>query len=179
MKKLFLMMALLATPAFGVPFLVTKPASCKQECPPHVKKPAQTKAVVVHKAEAAKCCAAETKTESQAKADAASHAATGNQTITINMPQPTKVVTRRVTRIKHVDREVRVYVYKPNRLQLLIGESKTKLAIKEDACGCSLSASRKYEPDFGLQYLRDFGGFTGSLAGTMNKSFYLGLGFNW
>jgi hypothetical protein len=103
-------------------------------------------------------------------------ATTGNQTVTVAIPNPKPIVIRR-TYWRYKDREHRVEVYKPNRLQLMLGASKTKLDIEGDCC--NLTARRLYEPDVGLQYLRDFGSFTGSLMGTSNKGLYLGVGVNW
>ena len=114
------------------------------------------------------------------KADAGAKATTGNQTITINIPQP-KQATKIIYRTKREVREVKVYKKKtnPNRLQLLLGATKTKQEVTTDGCGCAITAKRAYEPDLGIQYLRDFGSFTGSVAATRNESFYIGIGFNW
>lgn len=98
------------------------------------------------------------------------------QTVTINMPttrtfyHPQRKASTTKTTIYHL--------YNLNRLQLLLGLSKTKLNIEEDSC-CNYRATRKYENDLGIQYLRDFGPFTGSIVGTMNQNMYLGFGVNW
>lgn len=134
--------------------------------------------VVVYKTiktESKPCCDKQ-QVNSTSESKAGVKAATGNQTITINMPQPKQVVYRTHYR----DRKVieKIEVFKPNRLQLLLGLSKTRLEIENDSC-CNYYAKKTYQPDIGLQYLRDIGDFTGSIAATINQSFYFGLGFNW
>jgi len=158
---------------------------CKEKCKPKqevVKKKVHTvaKAAPV----AVPCCEKQdlkSDSKAEALADAEAKATTGNQSIVINMP--TKAVTKTITKVKYKTKiktvKKTVFVYKPNRLLFLLGQSKTKLQIEEDDCKCSLSAKRKYEPDVGLQYLRDFGHFTGSIVGTTNKGYYIGLGVNW
>jgi hypothetical protein len=111
---------------------------------------------------------------------ATASATTGNQVVTVVTPQPKPVVVKlKRTIIKHrkVIRHKKVLVYKPNRLLLLGGATKTHLDIDFDCC--NLDVKRRYEPDFGLQYIRDFGTLSASIAATSNRSMYLGLGFNW
>ena len=155
-------------------------APCKAVAPKPIPAPAPV----------APCCdkdKGKIETESNAKAQTGSiqsktgeqNAKTGDQSVTINMPvQPTtRIIVKERTRIK---REIRtVEVFKPNRVQLFLGLSKTKLEVQGDDCNCKFSAKKVYEPDFGAQYLRDFGGFTGSVAATVHENLYLGLGFNW
>jgi hypothetical protein len=105
---------------------------------------------------------------------------TGNQTVIVNVPKNEKPNTRTIirerVRVKKV--EAHTYVYRPNRLQLFLGLSKNKLEIEQQDC-CDLSAKNSYQPDIGLQYLRDFGPITGSISGTVTGNIYFGLGFNW
>ena len=159
-------------------------APCKAVAPKPIVKPV---AIVPP---ATPCCdkdKGKVETEASAQAQTGSiqsktgeqNAKTGNQSVIINMPvQPTtRIIVKERTRIK---REIRtVEVFKPNRVQLFLGLSKTKLEVQGDDCNCKFSAKKVYEPDFGAQYLRDFGGFTGSVAATVHENLYLGLGFNW
>lgn len=116
---------------------------------------------------------------SDAKADAKAgnqtQATTGQQVITINMPQATKPFV--IKRTKYRTKKVIVYKTNPNRLLFLVGQTKTKQTLQFDCC--DVKATRAYELDYGLQYIRDFGAFSGSLAYTVNKSYYIGLGVNW
>jgi hypothetical protein len=100
------------------------------------------------------------------------------QTVNVNTQPPVKerIVERVRIKRKRVIKEVDVT--KPNRVQLLLGASKTDQVVTRDDC-CVTSVDEEHEIDVGLQYLRDFGHFTGSIGGTMNKSVYLGLGINW
>jgi hypothetical protein len=125
-----------------------------------------------------------TNTDAQTvNAPATANATTGNQVVTVVVPPspPPKVivVTRTVYRTRVKRHRTNIYHYNPNRIQLLVGETKTKQEITTNACGCIMSATRVYQPDVGIQYLRDFGSFTGSVIYTQNQSFYLGVGFNW
>lgn len=175
MKHILIIALLLAS--------TTAYADCKKKdpCEPKPKVVYKTVTVKEHVQTPAKADAAAkttvgtaAKALNQAKAANQTQASTGHQTITINMPHPerTRVVHKTRYRAKYVN------VTNPNRLQLLLGLSKTKLQVEETDC-CTFKAKREYEPDLGLQYLRDFGGFTGSIMGTTNRSLYLGLGFNW
>ena len=112
---------------------------------------------------------------------ARSSATTGNQTVTVIVPPAPRpvVIHKTVYRTRTRVKKVEIYHYNPNRLQLMLGMTKTKQEITSNACGCELTAHRAYEPDVGAQYLRDFGSFTGSIMATKNQSFYLGVGFNW
>jgi hypothetical protein len=116
----------------------------------------------------------DSKDDSDSKSQASSSARTGQQTVTINIPAPTKVIYR--TRRKVVKKMV--FKINPNRFQLLVGQSKTHMAVYENDAS-QFRAARTYEPDFGLMYLRDFGAFTGSVTGTLNRGYYVGLGVNW
>lgn len=106
----------------------------KEECPP------KPKVVTVYKTQIQKQevpkveTQAETKALSEAVADAEAQATTGNQTITINMPQPVKVLKRTITKKVTKIKKVKVLVYKPNRLQLFLGLTKTKLEIEQTCC---------------------------------------------
>lgn len=173
--KLLLLSILLSTPAFASP---TDP--CEPICLKPIPK-SHTITKVVEKKVYLKdpCCDAK---GVKVDATAASTATTGNQTINITLPQqtqPPQVRTKVITKVYRHKVKTNIYVYRPNRFQLFLGESKTKLSAQTDDCGCNLSAKNSYKPDFGAQYLRDFGHFTGSLVGTVNGSVYLGLGFNW
>jgi hypothetical protein len=101
-----------------------------------------------------------------------------NQKVLIKIVQPAAPKER--VRVRYVERwrTKRLPVRVLNRLQLLVGYSKTDLVVNSDDC-CEVSAENKREIDVGLQYLRDFGQFTGSVMGTMNGSFYVGVGVNW
>ena len=112
-------------------------------------------------------------------AGADSSGGTQNQVVNVIVPPTQQVHVITKTYYKTKVKKTNVYHYNPNRLQLLVGVSKTKQEVTQDGCGCTLTAKRVYEPDAGLQYLRDFGSFTGSIMATKNESFYLGLGFNW
>lgn len=99
---------------------------------------------------------------------------TGNQNVVIKMPRERrkKVVVKRRTRTK------KVKVKTPNRLQLLVGRSKTNQTVEEANC-CDIEASVSPEVDVGLQYIRDFKNVTGSISGTVNGNYYIGIGANW
>lgn len=121
------------------------------------------------KEKAKKCCSKNKKSYQRVK--------TGNQKVIIQMPkQKTKTIIKYRTRVK-IKKKV-INETSPNRLQLLVGQSKTKQKVEEVDC-CALKATREHEIDFGLQYSRDFGSITGSVTGTLNQSYYLGLGVNW
>lgn len=115
-------------------------------------------------------------------APSSANATTGSQVVTVVVPpsKPVVIVLHKTvhhTKIKKVTKVVEVIT--PNRLQVLLGVSRTKQQISESSCGCTLTATRVYQPDVGLQYLRDFGSFTGSLTATQNQALYVGVGFNW
>jgi hypothetical protein len=177
MKRLFVLISI----------LLSQSAAADTTCYTCAPPPPKPKVIYKTIEKQAPCCDKD-KGRTDANASAASEASTGSQTATtgnqsviVNIPKqfPTRIIIRERyrTKIKH-EKEI-VEVFKPNRLQLLLGLSKTKMEVETDPCGCVLSAKRVYEPDVGLQYLRDFGSFTGSIAGTVNKNVYLGLGFNW
>lgn len=95
-----------------------------------------------------------------------SQAVTGNQSVIVNVSPDRQKKTKRT-----------IIVYRhSNRLQLLIGQSKTRNYLYEDCC--FVRSRNKYESDFGLQYLRDFGRFTGSILYTNEGNRYIGLGVN-
>lgn len=98
----------------------------------------------------------------------ASKAVTGNQSVIVNVPAP---VVRRVYHRKQV-----IVNSNPNRLLVLIGQSKTRNEIYETCC--YIKSRNTYEQDFGIQYIRDFGDFSGSVLYTNEGNRYLGLGFN-
>jgi hypothetical protein len=106
------------------------------------------------------------KSFSTSKTKSQSQAATGNQTITINMPQPTKTLYK----TKKIIKKVTINKTNPNRLQLLLGASNSKPDTVVDDCKCSVTVKKAYEPDIGVQYLRDFSSFTGSVSATKNKN---------
>lgn len=147
------------------------------------KKPEPPKKVIYKTVTVKEPCCQKEASKTESKSDASVDSSTGNQTITINFPPPAPVVTPvkvkviKRTLIKTRVKKVAVYHYDPNRLLLLVGQTKTKMEVEGDCC--YLTANRKYEPDFGLQYVRDFGHVSGTVIGTLNKSLYLGLGFNW
>lgn len=121
------------------------------------------------KAKEKKCCSKKKSSYQRVK--------TGNQKVIIQMPkQKTKTIIKYRTRVK-VKKKV-INETNPNRLQVLVGQSKTKQKVEEVDC-CALKATREHELDFGLQYSRDFGNVTGSVTGTLNQSYYLGIGVNW
>lgn len=113
--------------------------------------------------------------KSDSKAGNQTQATTGQQVITINMPQATKPYV--IKRTKYKTKKVIVYKTNPNRLLFLVGQTKTKQQLQFDCC--DVKATRAYELDYGLQYIRDFNTFSGSLLYTVNKSYYIGLGVNW
>lgn len=100
---------------------------------------------------------------------------TGNQKIIINMPKQ-KAKTKTIVKVKY--KKVKINKSNLNRVQVFVGQTKTKQEVKEVNC-CDIEAIRKHEPDIGIQYLRDFGNFTGSIMGTINQSYYIGIGVNW
>jgi len=107
----------------------------------------------------------------------------GNQTVIIRFPvmqQPAPAVAKPkiITKTVYKTKVKKVMFKRPNRFQLLLGQSKTALDVTDDGC-CNFQAHRKYELDVGLQYLRDFDRFTGSFAVTKNQGMYLGVGVNW
>lgn len=102
------------------------------------------------------------------------------QTVNVSVPAPkplvlVRTVKRTITKVRV--KRVPVYVYRPNRLLLLVGQSKTAFSYTESCC--DIRIRQAYQPDVGLQYIRDFGRVSGSLSYTWSKSYYLGLGFNW
>lgn len=142
-----------------------------------LKKPVPTKTVYVNRT-VEKPVGAPVNVNSSA----AANATTGQQTQSIviqQAPQKPVVVKLKHTIIKHrtKTKQIRINHYKNNRLLLLGGVSKTRLDIDFDCC--NLDIKRRYEPDFGLQYIRDFGTLSASIAATSNRSMYLGLGVNW
>lgn len=170
--RLLLVIMLISLPAYAAE------NQCKVVEPIKAKKRAAVKTMPKKAAvqpmcstcEEKKCCE---KTTEQTISQ--SSATTGSQTVTINLPPPQPRV---LSLYKERSVEKTKMLYKPNRLQLLLGLSKTDLDIKDDGC-CSVTAKTKREPDIGLQYLRDFGSFTGSVMGTINENVYVGVGFNW
>jgi len=150
-------------------------SACDSGCQPTPPKP---KTVYITKTVEAK--AVPSNTNNQATATATNSATTGNQVVNVIQPQQKPVVVKlKRTIIKHRTKTVqkKVLVYKPNRLLLLGGATKTRLDIDFDCC--NLDVKRRYEPDFGLQYIRDFGTLSAGISGTMNRSLYLNLGVNW
>jgi hypothetical protein len=149
--------------------------ACDSGCQPIPPKP---KTVYITKTVEAK--ATPSNTNNQATATATNSATTGNQVVNVIQPQQKPVVVKlKRTIIKHRTKTVqkKVLVYKPNRLLLLGGATKTRLDIDFDCC--NLDIKRRYEPDFGLQYLRDFGTISAGISATANRSLYLNVGVNW
>lgn len=108
---------------------------------------------------------------------------TGNQKVIVNIPQPKpNVIVREKIKVqvkrKVVVKRSKVVIDKPNRIQLYLGVSNTDHSVYKDDC-CNVDVRSRPEADVGLQYLRDFGSFTGSVMGTKNGNFGLGLGLNW
>lgn len=122
------------------------------------------------------CCGEEKQSRSEAYSQQS--ATTGSQTVNITLPRQESYHQYRLREVEERTKVKVKTVYNPNRIQLLLGLSRTKLEVEEENC-CQLKASTAREPDIGLQYLRDFGSFTGSITGTMNENVYVGLGFNW
>jgi hypothetical protein len=148
---------------------------CDSGCQPVPPKP---RTVYITKTVEAK--AVPSNTNNRATATATNSATTGNQVVNVIQPQQKPVVVKlKRTIIKHRTKTLhkKVLVYKPNRLLLLGGATKTRLDIDFDCC--NLDVKRRYEPDFGLQYIHDFGTLSASITGTANRSLYLGLGINW
>jgi len=126
-----------------------------------------------------------TKLHSSSTNRSVQNSTTGNQTVIVNA-QPAQPVTRVIIR-EHVvyrqapvnqDQTPTVYPSNQNRLQLLLGVSNTKMSVVEQTPE-TLVVNKVYEPDFGIQYIRDFSRFTGSISGTLNRNFYVGVGVNW
>ena len=144
--------------------LATDAGACPDQCPPKPRTIYITKTV-----------------ESKATpASASNSATTGNQVVNVIQPQPKPIVVKlKRTIIKHrtKTKRVRVNYYKNNRLMLLGGATKTKLDIDFDCC--NLDIKRRYEPDFGLQYIRDFGTLSAGIIATSNRSVYLNIGVSW
>lgn len=150
-------------------------AACEERCPPAPPKP---RTVYITKTVEAK--SAPSNTNNRATATVSSAATTGNQTVNVIQPQQKPIVVKlRRTIIKHRTKvkHIRVNHYRNNRLLLLGGATKTRLNIDFDCC--NLDVKRLYEPDFGLQYIRDFGTLSAGIAATSNRSVYLNLGVNW
>ncbi len=121
-------------------------------------------------------------TSTPSNANANPTTSTGSQIVTVIVPPappPPKPVVVVVRKTVYRTKKKVVHETNPNRVQLLVGASRTKQDITTDACGCAMSATRVYQPDIGAQYLRDFGGFTGSVMATQNQAIYIGVGFNW
>lgn len=177
MKKILLLLSLLSTSAYGgvckepVKQQVKKPSPCHV-----VKKPAAPKPVATPKAAAAPAC---TTCESACCDKGDTHVQTGNQTVSVNVqPSAPVVLTRTVYVRRNYVRKTPSLSLNPNRLQLLIGSTKTDHKLIQKSC-CRWEAESRREIDFGAQYLRDVGDFTGSITGTVNGSLYLGFGVNW
>lgn len=144
--------------------------ACPEQCPP------KPKTIYITKTVEAKA----TPSNNTATATATNSATTGNQTVNVIQPQQKPIVVKlKRTIIKHrtKTKRIRVNHYKNNRLMLLGGVTKTRLDIDFDCC--NLDIQRRYEPDFGLQYIRDFGTLSAGIAATSNRSVYLNLGVNW
>lgn len=155
-----------------VVLLATGANACPDQCPP------KPKTVYITKTVEAK--AVPSNTNNQATATATNSATTGNQTVNVIQPQQKPIIVKlKRTVIKHrtKTKHIRVNHYKNNRLMLLGGATKTRLDIDFDCC--NLDIKRRYEPDFGLQYIRDFGTLSAGISATSNRSVYLNLGVNW
>ena len=162
------LLCVLLTVILGI--LTSVALGCDSGCQPIPPKP---RTVYITKTVEAKA------TPSNTAATASSTATTGNQVVTVVQPTPKPVVVKlKRTIIKHRTKVVqkKVLVYKPNRLLLLGGVTKTRLDIDFDCC--NLDIKRRYEPDFGLQYIRDFGTLSAGISATVNRSVYLNLGVN-
>jgi len=145
--------------------------ACPENCTPTPPKP---KTVYITKTVEGKSPV------TQAQATSTASATTGNQSIIIQQAPSKPVVvklTRTIIKRKIVKQTKKVLVYTPNRLLFLVGATKTDLDVNLDCC--NLDIKRRYEPDFGLQYIRDFGTLSASVSATSNRSLYLGLGLNW
>lgn len=150
-------------------------SACEERCPPVPPKP---RTVYITKTVEAK--SVPSNTNNQATATATNSATTGNQVVNVIQPQPKPIVVKlKRTIIKHRTKvkHIRVNHYRNNRLLLLGGATKTRLNIDFDCC--NLDIKRRYEPDFGLQYIRDFGMLSAGISATVNRSVYLNLGLNW
>lgn len=152
---------------------------CNLKPKPVVKKPKQVKKVVQKHKEV--CCAEDDDIITSSQATTGSqNATTGNQVVNVTVPNTNssnkvRVIERIQVRTKRVVKTVNTS--NPNRILFLAGVSRTKLDIEGDCC--NLTATKKHELDLGVQYIRDFGSFSGSVTGTMNQSFFIGLGVNW
>jgi hypothetical protein len=169
---LFIVLLFLSILLWG---LAKEVLACDSGCQPIPPKP---KTVYITKTVEAK--AVPSNTAATASATATNSATTGNQVVNVIQPQQKPVVVKlKRTITKHRTKTVqkKVLVYKPNRLLLLGGATKTRLDIDFDCC--NLDVKRRYEPDFGLQYLRDFGTMSAGISATANRSVYLNLGINW
>lgn len=178
MKFLTLMFLFLSSTGFSdntCPIKKKPEVKCVEETP-------KPKVIVktVEKQVNTPCCEKDKTTETDAEANASVktgvRAETGDQTVKVNIIMPKAEKPKTKTRIKKV--EVEVEVTNPNRLLLLLGASRTGVTLEENGC-CDFDAVQEYEPDVGLQYLRDVGSFTGSIGGTIQRNVYVGVGFNW
>ena len=148
--------------------IATDAGACPDQCPP------KPRTIYITKTVESKA------TPANATASASNSATTGNQVVNVIQPQPKPIVIKlKRTVIKHrkVIKHIRINHYKNNRLMLLGGATKTKLDIDFDCC--NLDIKRRYEPDFGLQYIRDFGTLSAGIIATSNRSVYLNIGVSW
>jgi hypothetical protein len=101
-----------------------------------------------------------------------------NQKVIIKLDKKTKRRVVKVIKYKTKVKYKKVKVNNKNRLQILIGKSKTEQEIIKKNC-CDVTGVNNHEVDFGLQYIRDFGNLSISLSGTTNENYYIGFGVNW
>jgi hypothetical protein len=147
-------------------------AECAPACPPKPKTVVVTKTVQ-----------APTPNQTATASGSAQSALTEGdhiQTVHLSVPASkplilTRTIKRTVTKTR--TKKVPVYVYRPSRLMLLAGQARTAFSYTETCC--EIRIRQAYQPDIGLQYIRDFGRVSGSLAYTSVGSYYLGIGFNW
>jgi len=158
----------LECPPTPTPKPVVKPKVVK---PKPVVKPKvvvvnQPKVVVTEKP----CCA--TSNESNDSVSSSKNDVRQGVTVINNPPS-------RVANIKYVDRPVFKYkrVIRPNRVLLTLGASHTDFQLKRVDC-CNIDVKQSYELDIGVLFLRDFGGLTLGIGGTLNKNIYGAFGFN-
>jgi hypothetical protein len=110
-------------------------------------------------------------TQTQSQSSTAS-ATTGNQSVNINFNEPSLIYANR-PKYRLVTKETA----NPNRLLLMLGTSFSDVTASKVDCD-TVRTTRKYQPDIGVQYIRDIGRFSASGMATFRQNMYIGFGLN-
>ena len=142
---------------------------------PVVHKKAQKNTVV--KSETIKEVTPSTKTKVIDQDQISTQSTNVNVNNNIIQPSNTRIIERVI--IREVPSKVApaVYVQHANIISVMIGMSKTSINTTQLDC-CQTVSKTAYQPDLGILYTHSFGTLAGSVMGTMNANFYVGLGFS-